>query len=338
MILVTGGLGYIGSHIVVELLQSNEEVITLDNLSNSDISVLGAIKEITKSEPVFVEGDIRDSKTVHTLFENHKIESVIHLAGLKSVKESIDQPTDYYDVNVYGSLNILKNMERFKVKNFIFSSSATVYGVPQQVPVNENTSLGEALNPYGRTKQIVESLLQDICIKNTGISFGILRYFNPVGAHFSGLIGESLANASDNLMPHINKTVLGLQDKLNIYGTDYNTKDGTCIRDYIHVVDLAVGHIKALDYIKNNKGIGVWNLGTGKGYSVLEMVQAYENVIGKKISVHHQDRREGDVESIWANCSKAAEELKWQAERDLSQMIIDNWNWFCIDNEHNFIS
>jgi UDP-glucose 4-epimerase len=327
MILITGGTGFIGSHTVVEFLTAGLEVVILDNLYNSSANILERVQKITHKKPVFVKGDIRDEHALQTIFKQYKIEMVIHFAALKAVGESVFKPLEYYDNNVAGTLNLLKVMQENGVKKLVFSSSATVYGNPVEMPITENCPIGVPTNPYGVSKVMVEKVLQDLAFADKSWSIALLRYFNPVGAHESGLIGELPNGIPNNLLPYLTQVVSGKLTKLPVFGNDYNTPDGTCIRDYIHVVDLAMGHLKAYEYIKAKTGCFVWNLGTGNGYSVLEVISAFEQATGKKVPFEIKPRRMGDIDECWADCSKAKVELNWQATRDIHQMMIDSWRW-----------
>lgn len=325
-ILVTGGLGYIGSHTVVELLSAGYNVVILDNLSNSKLSVVDRIRLISKKDFIFEEGDIRDRGRMSQLFATHKISSVIHFAGLKAVGESVNQPMRYYDNNFNGSLVLFENMAAAGVKNLVFSSSATVYGEPHTVPICEDFPL-HATNPYGRSKLMIEDMLRDISLSDPGWSIALLRYFNPVGAHESGLIGEDPNGIPNNLMPYIAQVADGRRERLSVYGNDYPTPDGTGMRDYIHVVDLAVGHVKTLDRLAVSHGVLTYNLGTGKSASVLEMVRAFEKACGKPIPYQFVPRRTGDIASCYADPQRAQVELGWRAERTIDQMCSDVWRW-----------
>ncbi len=324
-ILVTGGTGYIGSHTVVALLQAGCEVTIVDNLSNSFRIVLERIATIAGRVPDFIEGDIRDRALLEGALKHSQAEAVIHFAGLKAVGESVEQPLKYYDNNVNGTLVLCEAMNACGVKKLIFSSSATVYG-DAPVPYREDMPLGRATNPYGASKAMIERILEDQCIADADWSVGALRYFNPIGAHASGLIGEDPQGIPNNLMPFISKVAVGQLPQLSIFGDDYNTPDGTCIRDYLHVVDLADGHAKALAALKK-PGYHVFNLGTGRGYSVKEMVETFERVTGQKVPHVFAPRREGDLPEVWADASKALRELGWSADTPLEKMMEDTWRW-----------
>jgi len=325
-ILVTGGAGYIGSHTCVELLNENHDVIVLDNLSNSSEESLNRVRHITGKPLDFYKADLLNKKQIQSVFSEHKIDAVIHFAGLKAVGESVSIPLRYFHNNVTGTLNLLSVMEEYNVKNMVFSSSATVYGNPASLPIKEGFPLS-ATNPYGRTKLMIEEILQDLYISDNAWNIALLRYFNPVGAHKSGQIGEDPFGIPNNLMPYISQVAAGVLPRLNVFGNDYNTPDGTGIRDYIHVVDLALGHIKTLPKLWAKPGLVIYNLGTGQGYSVLEMIKGLEAASGKKIPYKIVDRRPGDIDACFADPSKAEKELGWRANKALSDMCKDTWNW-----------
>lgn len=326
-ILVTGGAGYIGSHTVVKLLNKGEDVIIVDNFVNSKPSAIEAIKKITNKKFQFYELDLRDKEGLNEVFdENKDITAVIHFAGLKAVGESVAKPIEYYDNNIYGTLVLLEVMKAHNVKKIIFSSSATVYGDPKEVPIKEDFPLS-ATNPYGQTKLMIERILNDVYVSDNEWSIILLRYFNPIGAHESGLIGENPNGIPNNLMPYINQVALGKLDHLNVFGNDYPTPDGTGVRDYIHVVDLANGHLKALERAEKITGVEAYNLGTGKGYSVLDIVKNFEKATGQKIKYEITPRRPGDIAECYADPSKAEKYLGWKAEKDLEQMCKDAWNF-----------
>ncbi|VXB20118.1 UDP-glucose 4-epimerase GalE [Massilia sp. 9I] len=325
-ILVTGGMGYIGSHTVVELQNAGHEVVVVDNLSNAVTSVQERVQRITDKTFVFEEADIRDRAAMERIFGAHKVDAVIHFAGLKAVGESVAQPLRYYDNNVNGSVILFETMAKFGVKTIVFSSSATVYGDPASVPIREDFPLS-ATNPYGRSKLMIEDILRDLAKAEPEWRIALLRYFNPVGAHESGLIGEEPNGIPNNLVPYIAQVANGQRDKLSVFGGDYPTPDGTGLRDYIHVVDLAIGHVKTLDRLAKGPGIVTYNLGTGRGNSVLEMVRAFEAACGRKIAYQIVDRRPGDVAKCYADPAKAREELGWTAERDVAQMCADVWRY-----------
>lgn len=326
-VLVTGGMGFIGSHTVVELLNSGEDVIIVDNLSNSKKETLDAIKKITNKVPKFYNVDIRNKESLDNVFkENKDINAVIHFAALKAVGESVEKPIEYYDNNIWGTIALLDVMRNNNVKKIIFSSSATVYGSPKTVPIKEDFPKS-ATNPYGQTKVMVEQILNDVYTSDNEWSIILLRYFNPIGAHESGLIGESPNGIPNNLMPYINQVALGKLDHLRVFGDDYKTPDGTGVRDYIHVVDLAKGHVNALNRANKMTGVESYNLGTGKGYSVLEIIKNFEKATGQKIKYEIVERRAGDIAECYADPSKAREMLGWTAEKDLEQMCKDSWNF-----------
>jgi len=325
-ILVTGGAGYIGSHTCVELLQAGHDVIVVDNLVNSKEEALKRVQKITGKQLVFHKVDLLDKKGLNSVFEKSAIDAVIHFAGLKAVGESVSIPLRYYHNNITGTLILCEIMERHKVKNLVFSSSATVYGNPHKVPIKEDFPIS-ATNPYGLSKLMIEEILQDLYCADESWNIALLRYFNPVGAHESGQIGEDPNGIPNNLMPYITQVAIGKLSELSVFGNDYPTPDGTGIRDYIHVVDLAVGHIKALEKLTSNPGVVIYNLGTGQGHSVLEVVSAFEQAAGKKIPYKIVKRRPGDIASCYADTSKAERELNWSARRGLSEMCRDSWRW-----------
>ncbi len=325
-ILVTGGAGYIGSHTCVELLNAGYEIIVLDNLSNSKIISLDRVKEITGKNFPFYKVDLLDQVGVETVFAENSIDAVIHFAGLKAVGESVEAPLRYYHNNVTGTLVLCQTMQAFNVKHIVFSSSATVYGIPERVPISEDFPLA-ATNPYGSTKLMIEQILRDAAVAHGDWSIALLRYFNPIGAHKSGRIGEDPNGIPNNLMPFITQVAVGKLEKLRVFGDDYPTVDGTGVRDYIHVVDLAVGHLKALRKILSTTGVDAYNLGTGQGCSVLEMRAAFEKASGKKIPYTISPCRPGDIAACYANSAKASQELGWQAARDLQEMCEDSWRW-----------
>ena len=326
MILVTGGTGYIGSHTTVELMHAGIEVLVVDNFCNSKPEVLGRIGQIVGRRPEFVGADIRDGEALKALFARYHIDSVIHFAGLKSVGESVALPLQYYDNNVRGSLVLFEAMERAGVKKLVFSSSATVYGDPHAVPIREDFPLS-ATNPYGRSKLIIEDILRDVALADSSWHIALLRYFNPVGAHQSGLIGEDPHGVPNNLMPYIAKVAVGDLEQLSVFGSDYPTHDGTGVRDYIHVVDLAHGHIAALKALEGSEGILTANLGTGRGYSVLEVIRAFESSSGRKVPYRVVGRRPGDIATCYADPSLAKSLLGWQAKYDIDVMCRDAWRW-----------
>ena len=325
-ILVTGGTGYIGSHTVIELLKAGEELVIVDNFSNSSPEVLEKIKEITKKDFEFYKADLLDEEKIEEIFKEKEIESVIHFAGLKAVGESVEKPIEYYHNNITGTLVLLKLMKKYNCKKLVFSSSATVYGNPKELPIKEEFPLSTT-NPYGSTKLMIEQILQDIAIADKNFRVAILRYFNPIGAHESGLIGEVPNGIPNNIMPYIMKVAIGEYKELTIFGNDYPTPDGTGIRDYIHVVDLSKGHLKALEKIRKESGVKIYNLGTGRGYSVLELVKTFEKVNNVKIAYKIGKRRSGDIPACYADPSKAEKELNWKAEKSIEEMCRDSWNF-----------
>lgn len=325
-ILVTGGAGYIGSHTCISLYEKGYEPIVVDNLSNSSEISLEKIEEICGKKPDFYKADLRDGGALDKIFSEHEITSVIHFAGLKAVGESVKKPLEYYDNNIGGTIKLLEAMKRSNVRNIVFSSSACVYGIPESVPIREDAKTG-CLNPYGWTKLMLEQIIKDQQVAWPELNAVILRYFNPVGAHPSGLIGEDPRGIPNNLMPYIQQVAVGRLEKLHVYGNDYPTKDGTGVRDYIHVCDLAGGHVNALDKLAEKPGVVTYNLGTGNGYSVLEMVSAFEKVSGKKIPYVIEDRRPGDAAEVYADPSKARAELGFETKHGIEEMCRDAWNW-----------
>ncbi len=325
-ILVTGGAGYIGSHTCLELMQSGHEVVVVDNLSNSKEEPLNRIRKITGKPLQFYQADILDKQSLEEIFKNESIDAVIHFAGLKAVGESVSYPLKYYHNNITGTLTLCEVMQKYDVKNLVFSSSATVYGDPHTVPITEDFPL-KPTNPYGWTKRMIEQILRDVNISDPDWNIAILRYFNPIGAHISGRIGEDPNGIPNNLVPYITQVAIEKLDKLRIFGNDYDTADGTGVRDYIHVVDLAVGHLRALEKLKDTPGVVTYNLGTGKGYSVLEIIHAFSEVIGKDIPYQFVERRPGDIAECYANPEKARRELGWFAKKGLIEMCRDSWRW-----------
>ncbi len=325
-ILVTGGAGYIGSHTCVELLDENYDVVVLDNLCNSSRESIDRVQEITGRPLEFYKADLLNIQEIETIFNDHAIDAVIHFAGLKAVGESVSIPLQYFHNNITGTLNLLQVMKEHQVKNIVFSSSATVYGDPAVLPIKEDFPLS-ATNPYGRTKLMIEEILQDLYQSDNSWNIALLRYFNPVGAHASGKIGEDPFGIPNNLVPYISKVAVGTLPELNVFGSDYDTPDGTGVRDYIHVVDLARGHIKTLPKLFTDPGVVVYNLGTGKGFSVLEMVRGFEAASKRKIAYKIVDRRPGDIAACWADPAKAKQELDWEAQKTLSDMCHDTWRW-----------
>ena len=330
-ILVTGGTGYIGSHTCVLLLEHGYEVVIIDNLSNSKKEVVDRIEEITGKNVMFYEGDVRDKELLSRIFTEHKIDGVIHFAGLKAVGESVKLPLMYYRNNIDSTLSLCEVMNEYNIKNIIFSSSATVYGTPEELPLKETSKVGGTTNPYGSTKLFIENILKDLYISDDSWNITILRYFNPVGAHESGLLGEDPNGIPNNLMPYIVKVACGELECLSIFGDDYNTNDGTGVRDYIHVVDLAMGHVKSLN---NMKGLNIYNLGTGNGYSVLEMVNTFKKVNNVDVNYKIVGRRDGDIDACYADSSKAFNELGWKAELSLEDMVLSAYK-YAITNKKN---
>lgn len=326
-ILVTGGVGYIGSHTVLTLLENGKDVVILDNLSNSSLESLHRIKSLTGIEPIFYQGDILDRSLLQKIFAVHHITDVIHFAGLKSVGESVSQPLRYYEVNIAGSLCLLDEMLKAGVNRFIFSSSATVYGEPETIPLTESCRTGGTTNPYGTSKFMVEKILTDLSIAHPALQITVLRYFNPVGAHPSGEIGEDPNGIPNNLMPYICQVAIGKREHLSVYGSDYPTKDGTGVRDFIHVMDLAEGHVAALKTRQDSANLNIYNLGTGKGYSVLEILDTFKRVTSLSVPYVLTERRPGDIAECWSDPSKARVELGWEAKRDLDDMVRDAWKW-----------
>ena len=327
-ILVSGGTGYIGSHTCVELIQAGHEVVIFDNLYNSKIEALDKIQAITGVRPKFYKADMRNKEELRPIFEENKFDSMIHFAGLKAVGESVAKPLEYYENNLGGTFNLIDLMKEYGCKSIIFSSSATVYGVPETVPITEDFPLS-ATNPYGRTKLMLEEILTDLTVSDPEWSVVLLRYFNPIGAHESGLIGESPNGIPNNLMPYIMQVAVGKLPELGVFGNDYDTPDGTGVRDYIHVSDLAKGHVAALGKATEEKGVNIYNLGTGNGYSVLDIVKAFEAANGVKVPYSIKPRRPGDVAQCYADPKKAKEELGWVAEYDLERMCKDSWRFIC---------
>ena len=326
-ILVTGGAGYIGSHTVVELQNSGYDVIVCDNLSNSSRTSLERVKMITGKDVPFYLADIRDRDALNDIFVKEQIDSVIHFAGLKAVGESVAKPWEYYDNNITGTLTLIDVMRKHNVKNIIFSSSATVYGIPEYSPITEDFPKGQCMHPYGWTKSMLEQILSDMHTSDPSWNVVILRYFNPIGAHKSGLIGEDPSGIPNNLMPYVTQVAVGKRPELGVFGNDYNTHDGTGVRDYIHVVDLAVGHVKALRKIEENAGLKIYNLGTGTGYSVLDIVHNFEDATGVPVPYSIKPRRPGDIDIYYASPKKARDELGWEAQYGVKEMCEDSWRW-----------
>ena len=326
-ILVLGGAGYIGSHTVVDLLENGYQCVIFDNLSNSNPIVIDRIEKITGKRPEFIKGDILDTHALEEVFKTHKFDCVINFAGLKAVGESVAKPLEYYHNNISGAINVLNVMRKYNVFNFIFSSSATVYGTPKSVPVDETFATGGTTNPYGTTKLFIEQILMDLYHSDNRFNIAILRYFNPIGAHKSGLIGEDPNGIPNNLAPYITQVMVGKRDHLTIFGDDYDTFDGTCIRDYIHVCDLAHGHLLAINKLSQNPGLVIYNLGTGKGSSVFDILHAFEKAYGKAIPYQIGPRRSGDVTANYTKVEKAYNELGFKAQYDINDMARDSWNW-----------
>lgn len=334
-VLVTGGLGFIGSHTVVELLENQYEVVVIDNCYNSSINVCDKIKNITKKDFKFYYGDVCDEKLLRDIFETEKIDAVIHFAGYKAVGESVKKPIMYYENNLMSTLILCRVMQEFNCNTIIFSSSATVYGNPKILPITEESEVGKTTNPYGTSKYMNELILRDVCQSNPNFKAIVLRYFNPIGAHKSGLIGEIPNGIPNNLMPYIVRVASGELEMLSVFGNDYDTSDGTGVRDYIHVVDLARGHLKALEKSSQLNGISYYNLGTGHGYSVLDLVNAFERVNGVKIPYKIVERRSGDIACCYADSSKAYKELGWEAEYGIDDMVRDSYQFILKQKENN---
>jgi UDP-glucose 4-epimerase len=325
-ILVTGGSGYIGSHVCIELINAGYEIVVIDNLSNSSLESLKRVEKLTDCSVPFHKVDVRDNVALRHVFDKYSINGVIHLAGLKAVGESSEKPIEYYGTNVGGTFILTKVMKEFNCKTFVFSSSATVYGDPHTVPIKENFPLS-VTNPYGRSKLMIEEFLQDVYVSGNSWHIALLRYFNPIGAHKSGLIGEDPNDIPNNLMPYISQVAIGKLENLSVFGSDYDTPDGTGVRDYIHVVDLAKGHVKALQALEDRSQVLTVNLGTGNGYSVLDMVKAFEKASGKDVPYEIVERRAGDIATCYADPSYAAEKLGWKAKHGLDEMCEDTWHW-----------
>lgn len=325
-ILVTGGAGFIGSHAAVELLENGYDIVVVDNLSNSQMESIERVKELTGKDFPFYKTDLLELEELEGIFSRHQIQSVMHFAGLKAVGESVAMPLAYYHNNITGTLNLCAAMNKYGVKNLVFSSSATVYGNPVRVPIDESFPLS-ATNPYGRTKLMIEEILMDLHVSDPSWRIAILRYFNPIGAHESGRIGENPQGIPNNLMPYITQVAVGKREQLQVFGNDYETHDGTGVRDYIHVVDLVKGHLKALEYLEKHEGVEMFNLGTGTGYSVLDLVNSFSDATSKEIPYKVIDRRPGDIGVCYANPEKAKTVLGWKAEKNLKEMCEDSWKW-----------
>jgi len=326
-VLVTGGAGYIGSHTCVELMNAGIDVVIVDNFYNCKKSSIDRIKALVGRDFPYYECDIRDREGLDKIFKTEKIDSVIHFAGLKAVSESVQKPLEYFDNNITGTLVLLDVMRKNGCKKIVFSSSATVYGTKNISPLTEDMEIGGVTNPYGRTKYMIECILQDLYVSDKDWSICLLRYFNPIGAHKSGTMGEAPNGIPNNLMPYITQVAIGKRDHLSVFGNDYDTPDGTCVRDYIHVVDLALGHVKAVQKVEGEKGVFIYNLGTGKGYSVLDVVNAFKKASGIDIKYEIVARRAGDLAVCYSDPSKAYKELGWKAERDIEEMCEDSWRW-----------
>lgn len=326
-VLVTGGAGYIGSHTCVELIENGYDVVIVDNFCNSSEKVINRLKVITGKDIVFYNVDIRDSEGLSKVFETEKPDLVIHFAGLKAVGESVSKPIEYYENNIAGTLNLAMVMRKYNCKNIIFSSSATVYGEPAFIPITEQCPKGVCTNPYGWTKHMLEQILTDIYTSDNSWNVILLRYFNPIGAHKSGLIGEDPKGIPNNLLPYVAQVAVGKLQTIGVFGNDYDTPDGTGVRDYIHVVDLAKGHVKAIDAIKKNPGVKIYNLGTGNGYSVLDVIKAFSKACGKELPYVIKPRRPGDIASCYSDATLAKEELGWEAQYGIDEMCEDSWRW-----------
>lgn len=325
-ILVTGGAGYIGSHTCIEMIKAGYDVVVVDNLDNSNREALSRAEKIAGKPIKFYEADVRDREALENIFKENKIEAVIHFAGLKAVGESVEKPIEYYDNNLINTIVLLETMRKYNVKKFVFSSSATVYGLSKEMPLKEGMPIS-AINPYGKTKLFIEEILRDVYAADNSWSVAILRYFNPIGAHESGMIGEDPKGIPNNLMPYIAQVAVGRREKLHVFGNDYNTVDGTGVRDYIHVCDLAAGHVKAVDWVLENNKCDEFNLGTGKGTSVLQLRSAFEKASGVKIPYVIDPRRPGDPDEVYADASKAKKVLGWEAKLGIDEMCRDSWNW-----------
>ena len=325
-ILVTGGAGYIGSHTCVELLNAGYDIVVVDNLDNSNIKAIEAIKRLTGKDFPFYKYDLLDREDLEKVFKENKLDGVIHFAGLKAVGESTQIPLRYYHNNITGTLILMELMEKYDVNNIVFSSSATVYGMPKSVPITEDFPLSTT-NPYGSTKLMIENIMKDVSAANPKLSITLLRYFNPIGAHKSGELGEDPKGIPNNLLPYVAQVAVGKLEKVHVFGNDYPTPDGTGVRDYIHVVDLALGHLKAIEHCSGKEGVHIYNLGTGNGYSVLQIIEAFSKACGKELPYQIDPRRPGDIAECWADPSKAKNELGWVASRGIAEMCEDSWRW-----------
>ena len=326
-VLLTGGAGFIGSHTAVELLNAGHEVVVVDNLANSSVKAIHRVERLTNKTIQFYERDVLDIDGLNEVFQKEQVEAVIHFAGLKSVGESVSDPLEYYRININGALSLCQAMKTHKVRNLVFSSSATVYGEPSEIPISENSAVIDAANPYGRSKLMIEKILEDLCHANPDFNVARLRYFNPAGAHASGEIGEDPQGIPNNLLPFVTQVAVGKRDELTIFGDDYPTQDGTCIRDYIHVVDLALGHLAALNKLEEKPGLVTYNIGTGQGYSVYEIVAAFENANNLKIPYKVGPRRSGDIPTSYTNPGLATDELGWTATKGIEDICRDAWHW-----------
>ena len=325
-ILVTGGAGYIGSHTCVELLNAGYDIVVVDNLDNSSIKAVEAVKRLTGRDFPFYQYDLLDREDLEKVFKENKLDGVIHFAGLKAVGESTQIPLRYYHNNITGTLILMELMEKYDVNNIVFSSSATVYGMPKSVPITEDFPLSTT-NPYGSTKLMIENIMKDVSAANPKLSITLLRYFNPIGAHKSGELGEDPKGIPNNLLPYVAQVAVGKLEKVHVFGNDYPTPDGTGVRDYIHVVDLALGHLKAIEHCSGKEGVHIYNLGTGNGYSVLEIIEAFSKACGKELPYRIDPRRPGDIAECWADPTKARNELEWAATRGIAEMCEDSWRW-----------
>ncbi len=326
-ILLTGGAGYIGTHVMLCCLEAGHSVTVIDDFSNSSPKAIARVEALAGRRVTFHQGDIRDAALLDRVFQESKIDTVLHFAGLKAVNESVENPLSYYDVNVGGTIALAQAMGRAGVFRLVFSSTASVYGEQEKMPLTESSPIDDPTSPYGRSKRMVEQILEDHCASDPRWAVAVLRYFNPAGAHISGQIGEDPRGAPANLIPYATQVAIGQRAALSVFGNDYPTPDGTGVRDYIHVMDLAAGHLMAVDYLRRHKGYRIWNLGTGRGHSVLQIVQELENIIGKPLPVNFAQRRSGDIAQCWADPARAERELGWRAQHDLNEMLADHWRW-----------